>query len=242
MDTPEKVTSLGHTPGERWAFDQSVTDCFSDMLDRSIPQHRIMRDLVDRVAARYIRHHTAVVDLGCSRGDAMAGLIDKFGCYVRWIGCEVSDPMLAAARERFNLLIKSGIVEIRKVDLRREYPAALASVTLCVLTLQFTPIEYRQQILKRIYDHTQPGGALILVEKLLGATADLDDLMVAEYYQFKGASGYSQDEIARKRMSLEGVLVPLSEPMNRALLQQAGFSQIDTFWRWMNFAGFVAVK
>jgi len=66
--------------------------------------------------------------------------------------------------------------------------------------------------------------------------------MVDLYYRLKSANGYSQEEIQRKRMSLEGVLVPVTAAWNEELLRQAGFQQVDCFWRWMNFAGWVALK
>ena len=43
-------------------------------------------------------------------------------------------------------------------------------------------------------------------------------------------------------MSLEGVLVPVTAKWNEQLLRSAGFAEVDMFWRWMNFAGWVAVK
>ena len=39
-------TSVGHQPGIKWEFDATVTDCFDDMLTRSIPQYDVMRDAV----------------------------------------------------------------------------------------------------------------------------------------------------------------------------------------------------
>ena len=66
--------------------------------------------------------------------------------------------------------------------------------------------------------------------------------MVESYYRLKSAHGYSQEEIERKRLSLEGVLVPVTARWNEELLYMAGFRQVDCFWRWMNFAGWVAVK
>jgi len=69
--------------------------------------------------------------------------------------------MLELARARFDNFIKLGLVEIREHDLRTGYPAVLACVTNCVLTLQFTPIEYPQRILSDIYETTMPGGALV---------------------------------------------------------------------------------
>ncbi len=229
-------------PGDKWEFDESVTACFDNMLERSIPQYQAMRQTCFDIACQFRQEHTDIVDLGCSRGEAIAELIRKFGAHNRFIGIEVSEPMIEAARSRFKGYIDSGIVDIRKCDLRHEYPPVNASVTLSVLTLQFTPIEYRQRIVRDIYKHTRTGGVLILVEKILGATADIDALMVDEYYKFKSSNGYTQDDIQRKRMSLEGVLVPVTAKWNEEILRSAGFNEVDCFWRWMNFAGWVAVK
>jgi tRNA (cmo5U34)-methyltransferase len=239
LSAPPQDTILAE---DKWQFDGPVTAVFDDMLARSIPQYDVMRRAVFDMACRHVQPSTAVVDLGCSRGEALAPLVDKFGAHNRFVGIEVSEPMLEAARARFQGLIACSVVDIRDLDLRTAYPADLASVTLSVLTLQFTPIEYRQRILRNVWQHTTAGGAFILVEKVLGATADLDALLVANYYRMKGDNGYSQEQIERKRLSLEGVLVPVTAAWNEQLLQMAGFTQIDCFWRWMNFAAWIAVK
>jgi tRNA (cmo5U34)-methyltransferase len=108
--------------------------------------------------------------------------------------------------------------------------------------LQFTPIEYRQRIVQDIYDSTLPDGALILVEKVIGASSRIDNDMVSLYYALKANNGYSQEQIERKRLSLEGVLVPVTAKWNEELLHTAGFGRVDCFWRWMNFAGWLAIK
>ena len=56
------------------------------------------------------------------------------------------------------------------------------------------------------------------------------------------ANGYTQEAIDRKRLSLEGVLVPLTERENTALLRDAGFAAVEMFWRHLNFAAWLAVK
>jgi tRNA (cmo5U34)-methyltransferase len=229
-------------PVGKWEFDPDVTHVFDDMLARSIPQYAVMRQACLDIACQYRQPNTDIVDLGCSRGEAIAELIDKYGAGNRFIGVEVSLPMLEACRSRFEGYINSKTVDIRQLDLRTDYPPVYSSVTLCVLTLQFTPIEYRQRIIRNIYKHLSPGGALILVEKLLGADAELDELMVKLYYGLKAHNGYTQEQIERKRLSLEGVLVPVTARWNEELLKMAGFNHIDCFWRWMNFAGWIAVK
>lgn len=229
-------------PDGAWSFDTNVTAVFDDMLSRSIPQYEVMRQTCLDLASLYVQNKTDVVDIGCSRGEAMAQLVDRFGAQCRFIGLDVSEPMLEAARGRFEGLIRTGIVDIRYHDLRQGLPPVRASVVLSILTIQFTPIEYRLRILKSIYDSLLPDGALIFVEKVLGATADLDSDMVRLYYGLKTNNGYSQEQIERKRLSLEGVLVPVTAHWNEELLKMSGFQKIDCFWRWMNFAGWIAIK
>lgn len=236
------IDSLVPDPGSRWQFDENVTDVFENMLARSIPDYETMRALVFDLGATLVQPGTAIVDLGCSKGDALAPFVSQFGSANRYVGVEVSAPMLQSARARFAPMIDQGIVDIRKLDLRTDYPAEMASLTLAVLTIQFTPIEYRQRILQRIAAHTQPGGALILVEKVLGSSASIDDLMIKRYYALKAEQGYSSEQIERKRLALEGVLVPVSARWTEDLVREAGFKQIDCFWRWCNFAGWVAIK
>jgi tRNA (cmo5U34)-methyltransferase len=232
-----------HTlPDGKWAFDAAVTTVFDNMLARSIPQYEVMRAACFNLGSQFVQHKTDLVDLGCSRGEALAPFVDRFGAYNHYIGIEVSKPMLEAARARFRGYINTGIVDIRQLDLRESYPPAHASLTLAVLTIQFTPIEYRLRILRDIFKTTIPGGALLLVEKVLGASAEIDAQLVKQYYALKTANGYSTEEIERKRLSLEGVLVPVTAKWNEELLRMAGFAQVDCFWRWMNFAAWVAVK
>ena len=229
-------------PGARWEFDDAVADVFDDMLRRSIPQYNVMRQACLRLAAHFRQPETDVLDLGCSRGQAIADLMGVCGGANRFLGVDVSRPMLDAARERFASAIDEGIVRIEELDLRGAYPQCRASITFAVLTLQFIPPEYRPRIVHDVYRHTVPGGAFIFVEKLLGATPVIDGLMVDCYHRMKARHGYSQEAIERKRLSLRGVLVPATARANEELLRSAGFSQIDCFWRWMNFAGWVAVK
>ncbi len=237
-------------PGPRWAFDEKVTRSFDDMLERSIPQYDVMRAAVRDVALAFLAPEEKggetlplVLDLGCSRGETIALLREAISAQdlqARFTGVDISDPMLRAAGRRF---AGDSNVEIERFDLRRGYPSvAPARVTLSVLTLQFIPIEYRQRVVKQIYEHTTRGGCFILVEKVLGQTAQLNDVMVARYLDMKRDRGYSEEQILRKRLALEGVLVPITASWNEELMRSAGFEAIDCFWRWMNFAAWAAVR
>lgn len=224
--------------GGSWEFNNEVADVFEDMLVRSIPQYEVMRQTVTELAMAYRRPDSAIVDLGASRGDAIAPLVEAYGRDNHFLAVEISPAMLEVLRQRF----PPDRVTILPMDLRHDYPDSQACVTLSILTLHFIPIEYRQSLVRHVYRQTTEGGAFIVVEKVLGDTAAIDDVMVARYYALKTENGYTDEEIARKRLALEGVLVPMTARWNEDLLRRAGFEEIDCFWRWHNFAGWLAVK
>lgn len=231
-------------PEGKWTFDDEVADVFEDMLRRSIPQYEVMRRAVFDLACSFVdqTEDGCVVDLGCSRGDTLAPLVEKYGERLRYYGYDVSEPMLKACSMRFARWIELGVVQVGNLDLRSEYPTIPAQVTTAVLCVQFIPLEYRQRVISDVYRWTNPGGAFILVEKVLGNSSLVNELMVAEYLAMKSSNAYSQEQIERKSLSLEGVLVPVTSKWNEELLHQAGFRDVDCFWRWMNFAGWIAVK
>lgn len=223
-------------PTGKWKFDQKVTAVFDDMLERSIPDYSGMRRTTTELALRFAQPRTAIVDLGCSRGQALRPIIDVRGDQNSYLGVEISEPMRAAAK---TVIPEAEIVDI---DLRDAYPQLPASVTLSVLTLQFVPIEYRQQIIQQAYKNTTVGGIFLLVEKVLGMDAFADTTLVATYLARKGENGYTQEQIVAKRRSLEGVLVPVTADWNVQMLERAGFKHVECYWRHLNFAAWFAVK
>jgi len=229
-------------PKDKWDFDNDVTNCFEDMLQRSIPQYDVMRESVFEIGKKFVKNGTYILDLGCSKGSALEPFVEKFKNDNKYIGIEVSEPMLNAAKEKFKEYVENNIVEIKKIDLRHDYPIVNSSLVLSILTLQFVPIEYRQNIVQKIYSNMIEGGALVLVEKVLGNTAEIDNTLVDLYYNTKYKNGYSYEQIERKRLSLEGVLVPITAKWNEEILKNAGFNKVDCFWRFLNFAGWIAIK
>lgn len=239
-----EARDAGYVPESGWRFDDEVTRVFSDMLSRSIPQYEVMRRAVFDVGCRFVAKGTDVVDLGCSNGESLKPFVEKFAAYNTYIGVEISEPMIEAARKNFKGYTEegNGLVKIRKLDLRNDFPPCRPSLVLSVLTLQFVPINYRQNIIEEVHDRLLRGGAFIVVEKVLGAGALIDEMMIDIYHQMKRESGYSGDEVNRKMLSLEGVLVPVTAEWNVQALENAGFQKVDSFWRWMNFCAWVAIK
>lgn len=225
--------------GKKWEFDDAVTSVFDNMLVRSIPQYSLMRELVKRIGFKYVKINSDIVDIGCSNGLAVEPFVKAYGPDCNYLLFDVSEPMLGKCREKYGAFEN---MAIQNYDITQGIPKCDASLVLSVLTLQFTPIEYRQKIVQSIYDSLRPGCAFIMVEKVLGNTYEIDNVLVDEYYRIKSENAYTQEQIQSKRKSLEGVLVPITSKWNEDLLRMAGFRKIDCFWRCLNFAGWLAIK
>lgn len=235
------------TPKQKWEFDENVANCFENMLERSIPDYHVMRYLITEIIIKCIpnKQFIHILDLGCSDGLMIKAMKEKLDTLKSrgffYTGCDCSQPMIEKAINRFK---NNKNVNIINCDLRDNMPKNKLGwdiITSC-LTIQFTPIEYRQRILHDIYMSLNNHGVFIMVEKVLGDTNEINDLMVNTYYDMKRDNGYSNEQIENKRKSLEGVLVPVTNDMNIQFLKSAGFSQVDVFWRWMNFVGYIAIK
>jgi len=113
---------------------------------------------------------------------------------------------------------------------------------LSLYTLQFLPLWKRKQVLQRIYKGLVEGGAFILVEKIRAENSMFEDIWTDLYWDFKQDSGLNEQQVIKKSQSLRGVLMPLTLSENLRLLSDTGFQCMDTFIKWNNFAGIIAVK
>ena len=194
-----------------------------------------MRNLVFRMGKRFSNGKT-VIDLGSSLGRSFEMFLNN-GYNI--ISCEISKPMFDRQIELFG---NNKNVDIRNVDFVSDFPSENVDIITSILTIQFTPIEDRQKIVKNIFDHLNDDGVFILVEKIIGQNYEIDDGITCEYYADKYINGYSKDAILDKKKSLSGVLIPVTESWNIDMLKNAGFKHVECFWRDLNFCGFIALK
>jgi tRNA (cmo5U34)-methyltransferase len=226
-----------------FTFDQSVADVFDDMLERSIPFYGELSRMTGELARRFAQPGTAIVDLGCSTANTLLLLAREIpDPSIRLVGMDSSRPMLDKARAKLQAAGVLGRCELREADLNGEVKLPPASVVIMNWTLQFVRPLHRDALIRKIHDNLVEGGCLLVVEKVLGQESLLNRLYIDLYYDFKKRNGYSDSEIARKRESLENVLIPYRIEENLEMLARSGFGVRDVFFRWYHWAGFLGVK
>lgn len=231
-----------HQPSTDFTFDARTAKVFDDMVDRSVPFYAEIQRMTTELAGDFAVPGTNLYDLGCATGTTLVGCDVTVDPRVRFVGVDNSAEMLAEARAKLDALPSGRERDLVLADLHEDLRIENASVVILLLTLQFVRPLHRERVVRTIAEGLRPQGCLILVEKLTEHDTLFNRLFIKYYYDMKRRHGYSDLEIAQKREALENVLIPYHLEENHAVLKRSGFSKFQTWFRWYNFCGMIAVK
>ena len=228
-----------------FVFDARVSAVFDDMVSRSVPFYgELQRMLVDLAVQLLPDQGGVVCDLGCSTGTTIALLAAHPGTpeSTRFVGIDNAPDMLDQARIKLAPELAEGRVELLEADIDPGLDLPRCNVVLMNWTLQFVRPINRESVVRRIAERLESPGALLLSEKVLVADSFLNRAYIDLYLEYKRRNGYTDEEIQRKREALENVLIPYRVEENEEMLRRCGFGTVDPFFRWFNFASFVAIR
>lgn len=223
-------------------FGANVAKVFDDMVSRSVPYYGEMQRMVAELAADHAKEGSSIYDLGCSTGTTMIGMNTMVDNNIRFVGIDDSQEMLDKCKSKLQEMGFTRPYDLNCGDLTQNLKIENASVVVLCLTLQFVRPIYREKLLRDIFAGINPGGALILVEKILAEESRYNRDFIKYYYNYKRRNNYSELEISQKREALENVLIPYKLSENISLLRDCGFDHCEVFFKWYNFAGLIAVK
>ena len=223
-------------------FDESVVDVFPDMIQRSVPGYETIVHTIGELAKTAVTPNSVVYDLGCSLGAAslsVARALPKETCKI--IGVDASEAMVERCKrmvQAFNLPNPIDIIQQNAQDTT----IVNGSMVIMNFTLQFIPPSDRAALLAKIYEGLNPGGVLVLSEKIKHPTVAGNELLIDLHHQFKRNNGYSELEVSQKRASLEKVMLTDTFAEHEKRLFDAGFSDVVMWFKCYNFTSLVAIK
>jgi len=220
-------------------FNEDVARVFRDMISRSVPGYELLLHLIGLYADVFAQQASNIYDLGCSLGEVtqlVAQATSGLDCSI--IAVDNSAAMINKCRRRYadTVSIDWQCKDIQEVEIHN------ASLVILNLTLQFIEQDKRQAMINKIYQGLNPGGVLVLSEKVTFDENLENERMVQLYQAFKKTQGYSDLEISQKRTALENVLVSDRDSVHRQRLDEAGFSEIYQYFRAFNFVSYLAIK
>ncbi|PID74368.1 MAG: carboxy-S-adenosyl-L-methionine synthase CmoA [Desulfobacterales bacterium] len=227
---------------EDFDFNHRVAEVFDDMLDRSVPCYRQVIQASAELLGRFVKPGDVVYDLGCSTGTSLleyARLLQDR--QLQFIGVDNSAAMLEKAQLKAELHGKGETISFLLEDITHFNQPGAGAIILHY-TLQFIRPLLREAFIQGLYQSLRPGGLLLVSEKVLSHHGRINRVYIDVYHDFKRSKGYSELEIAKKREALENILIPFSIEENRDLLKRCGFTSVETYFQWFNFASFAALK
>jgi len=240
--TKDEIYRAHNDPAAPFEFSEQVVRVFPDMIERSVPGYRLLLELTPILVRRAVRPETRIYDLGCSLGAATLAArraVQEPGVSITAI--DNAPEMVARCRTLVEQDNSRVPVEVLEGDIR-DAEIENASVVLVYFTLQFLPLEARDELLHRVARGMVPGGVLIMAEKIAFEPGSAQAWMDEHHHDFKRAQGYSDLEIARKRQALENVLVPETRQAHHDRLKAAGFSEVHDWFQCFNFTCIAAVR
>jgi tRNA (cmo5U34)-methyltransferase len=231
--------TISAVPGE-WRFDKNVSQAFDSHVHKSVPFYDEIQRMVIELSEYFVRDHSVVYDLGSSTGTTLdllssvhAGKED-----VQFIGFDLSKFMIKEARKKVN---RPSVRFHHKNIMDVEFSPPANFLT-SLFTIQFLTLAERRTLLTRINEGLTEGGGVLIVEKVSAEHSCFEDIWAELYWDFKRRQGLTPEQILEKANSIRGVLKPLTADENIDLLWQTGYSQVEVFFKWYNWAGFLAVK
>ena len=231
---------------EPFRFNAAVARVFPDMLRRSIPGYAQSIEAIGSLAGRYIQPGTYAYDLGCSLGAASIAM--RHGARTqdfRIVAIDNASAMVKRCKtivaEDAKHLEDAASIEVVQGDIRY---LTLSNASMVVLnyTLQFLPVDQRDDMIARIMTGMVDGGILLLSEKVVDPDPEMERLLVDLHHEHKRRNDYSSMEIAKKRAALENILIPETVADHRERLARAGFGHVAVWLRYFNFVSIIAIK
>ena len=223
-------------------FNREVAEVFDDMLSRSVPCYSQVRELTGRILGCFLQPGDRVYDLGCSTGTTLIELAATLkDLDLQYTGIDSSAAMIEKAALKAEMYSGRDNITFIEGDIT-ETTLDQAGAVILNYTIQFLKPQIRSSFLKKIYHTLRPGGVLILSEKIISGSQQINHNFTELYHEFKRRQGYSEIEISRKKEALENVLIPLSIEANKSNLEDAGFTNIETFFQRFNFVSILGVK
>jgi len=221
-----------------WTFGGDVPNTFEDHVSKSVPMYQEGHEIIVGLSDFFLSNDSVCYEIGSSTGILLNKVAQhNKGKNIRGIGIDIEGDMVDFANKRYTDPQLS-FVEADIADFTMEK----SDMVISYYTLQFIKPKHRLEILKKIYDSMNWGGAFVLFEKVRAPDARFQDIMTSLYIDYKLSKGYQSNEILSKSRSLKGVLEPFSTNGNLELLRMAGFSDITTVSKYVCFEGFLAIK
>lgn len=227
-----------------WSFNKSVSNNFDTHVVQSIPFYKEIIKMIAGMSEFFLKENSIIYDLGCSTGNVILSLC-KLGIThpINIYGVDREKQMLKIAKKKvknINLKKNTKVVfiqkDILKIDLIQN------NLTICSLLFPFLKKKDQISLLKKIYASLEPGGGVIILDKIKSDSVDFENMFNQIYFDFKKSKRINHIDIIKKSKSLRSVHSLKTQKETLDMLKKIGFKNIENFFKFTNFSAYIGIK
>ena len=216
-----------------WVFDEHVAPEFDKHVRKSVPNYVHVQELAETFSDWFTYPNSTVIDFGASTGETLRRIKRRHSKALNIIGYDNSQAMINQAK------LKG--IDFTFADLEKPLDFPNISYAVSLYTLQFLRPYARNALLKRIYHCLENCGGMFVVEKVLGSTAQMQDILQQLYWEMKAKNGFSSEQIINKAKALRGCMYPKTISDNEAEFTALGFN-FEIVFKESQFCGWLLTK
>ena len=242
MDKEDKVYAQPISDVSAFDFNDHVAAVFPDMIKRSVPGYDSIIKHLGTFSKLFVTDDSNVYDLGSSLGAASMSIRRSIiAKNVEIIAVDNSASMVKRSKSIFDAYSSEIPITVLEDNITN-VSINNASMVVLNFTLQFIEKQLRTELLAKIHNGLNPGGLLVLSEKVHFNNPVTQKMVDDLHLDFKRENGYSELEISQKREALQDILIPETIEEHRERLLSVGFRSADVWFQQYNFASIVAIK
>ena len=218
---------------------------FDEHIDKSIRGYQDLLSDIVSLSRYFVEKETNVYDIGCSTGKLTEAMLKKNQDIedVHYYGIEVADGFVGDMKSReikLNSDYSWNKIKFLHEDVR-DSMISNASLITSVFTLQFMSMRDRLPMIKKLYNGLNEGGAFIFAEKTICENAKFQEMITFNFYDYK-RKFFDTKDIMDKEQTLRNIMKPNTWKQIEKYIYDAGFKDVQPFWRNHMFVGAIAVK
>lgn len=232
-----------HYPADpdKFAFDAEVSDTFDDMARRSIPNYTEIHRLHLSMLGEKLHKGAVILDVGSSTGELFRVAHEVLGetvqsAGIRSFAIDDSPYMIRKLRERYPYVeaIEGRVPRLPDLPVK-------ADIVFCFYLFQFIPKGERLAAYDWVIRNLKPDGVLVLGQKECLGEQEIERLYTKEYYRFRRANGYTQQEIDAKTVALRNSMWTETQQVQEHRARFFERRYIETS-RWLQFTTGIVVR
>jgi len=225
-----------------WEFNSKVSEVFDQHVRESIPFYNQFHKQIAKISEFYLKDNSIIYDLGCSTGNYIKEVCKLKKKNLNIYGVDESKKMLKLANFKIKNVNKNkNKIKFINNDLLK-LKMFKSDLIVCSLILPFFSRSKQVQLIKKIYNNLNVGGAAIFLNKSICRHSHFENIFNQLYYDFKLSMGVRPVDVLKKAKSLRSVHTLNTTQEDTVMLKKIGFKKIDIFFKYLNFTGFLVEK